>query len=73
MVIFDIDGKKVLQFQMQMELDLLDKKIARVITARNELHQAVCDLFNKDMASTDGNWLTEPHAYIKAKAVSEQP
>lgn len=54
MVIFDVDGKKILKVSLQMELDILDKKIARVISARNELHQAVCELFNKDMASVDG-------------------
>lgn len=53
MVIFDIDGKKILKCSLQMELDLLDKKIARVITARNELHQAICDLFNKDFCETE--------------------
>lgn len=72
MVIFDLDGKKIFQCQIQMELDLLDKKIARVLTARNELHQAVCDLFNGDMASADGNWITDDSpSNIKATPVSE--
>lgn len=65
LVIFDIGGKKVLKVSLQMELDLLDKKIARVITAREELHKAICDLFNSDVAEVDG-WTAESPAMIKA-------
>lgn len=70
LVIFDIDGKKVLKVSLQMELDLLDKKIARVISARNELHQAICDLFNKDTSQVEG-WTVQDPAIVKA--VPAQP
>ena len=65
MVIFDIDGKKVLKVSLQMELDLLDKKIARVITARNELHEAISELFNRDVTEVDG-WTAKDLPTIKA-------
>lgn len=64
MVIFDINGKKVLKVSLQMELDLLDKKIARVITARNELHQAISDLFNSDVSAVEG-WTAEDETMFK--------
>lgn len=70
MVIFDVDGKKVLKVSLQMELDLLDKKIARVLTARNELHKAICDLFNSDVAEVEGLTAESPS---KIKAIPEQP
>lgn len=71
MVIFDIDGKKILKVSLQMELDLLDKKIARVMTARNELHQAICELFNCDVAEVDG-WTATSPTNIKATPIEEQ-
>ena len=71
MVIFDIDGKKILKVSLQMELDLLDKKIARVMTARNELHQAICELFNCDVADVEG-WTATSPPNIKAKPIEEQ-
>ena len=70
MVIFDIDGKKVLKVSLQMELDALDKKIARVLTARNELHQAICALFNADVADTDG-WTALSPTNIKATPLDQ--
>lgn len=48
--LYDISDKKILQLTLQMELDILDKKIARVLTARDELHKAVCELVD----SADG-------------------
>lgn len=71
MVIFDIDGKKVLKVSLQMELDTLDKKIARVLTAREELHKAICDLFNADVANVEG-WTAESPTSIKATPIDEQ-
>lgn len=65
MVIFDIDGKKILKVSLQMELNTLDKKIAKVLTARNELHQAIADLFNADVADVEG-WTAESLPNIKA-------
>ena len=70
MVIFDINGKKVLKVSLQMEMDLLDKKIARVISARNELHQAICDLSNSDFAEVEGFTAQDP---AMVKAVPAQP
>lgn len=71
MIIFDIDGKKVLKVSLQMELNILDKKIARVLTARNELHQAICDLFNSDVADVDG-WTADSPTNITATPILEQ-
>lgn len=71
MVVFDIDGKKILKVSLQMELDTLDKKIARVLTARNELHQAICDLFNDDVADVEG-WTAESLPNIKAMPEQEE-
>ena len=71
MVIFDIDGKKVLKVSLQMELDLLDKKIARVLTARNELHQAIGDLFHKDVSEVEG-WSVDSPTCFKVKLSEEQ-
>ena len=71
MVIFDIDGKKILKVSLQMELNILDKKIARVLTARNELHQAICDLFNTDVANVEG-WTAESLPNIKAMSEQEE-
>ena len=70
MVIFDIDGKKILKVSLQMELDTLDKKIARVLAARNELHQAICDLFNHDVAVSEG-WTADSPPVITAKPIRE--
>ena len=70
MVIFDIDGKKILKVSLQMELNTLDKKIARVLTARDELHQAICALFNTDFADVDG-WTAESLPNIKATPIEE--
>ena len=39
--VFDIDGKKILKVSLPMELNIFDKKIARAMTKRNELHQAI--------------------------------
>ena len=72
MVIFDIDGKKILKVSLQMELDTLDKKIARVLTAREELHQAICDLFNSDVADVEG-WTAEKPTDIKIKSLLDEP
>ena len=71
MVIFDIDGKKILKVSLQMELDTLDKKIARVLVAREELHQAICDLFNSDVADVEG-WTAQSPTNIKAIPETEQ-
>ena len=71
MVIFDIDGKKILKVSLQMELNILDKKIARVLTARNELHQAIADLFNGDVADVEG-WTAESLPNIKAMSEQEE-
>lgn len=71
MVIFDIDGKKLLKVSLQMELDLLDKKIARVLTARNELHQAISELFHRDVAEVEG-WTADSPTCIKAVPSKEQ-
>lgn len=71
MVIFDIDGKKILKVSLQMELNSLDKKIARVLAARNELHQAICDLFNSDVADVEG-WTAESPSNVKATPIAEQ-
>ena len=71
MVIFDIDGKKVLKVSLQMELDTMDKKIARVLTARDELHQAICALFNYDVAKVDG-WTADSPSAITAKPIKEE-
>lgn len=68
MIIFEINGKKVLKVSLQMELDALDKKIARVLTAREELHKAVCDLFNSDVANVEG-WTAESPTNIKATPI----
>lgn len=70
MIVFDIDGKKFLKVSLQMELDTLDKKIARVLTARNELHQAICDLFNSDVADVEG-WTAQSPANINATPIEE--
>lgn len=71
MVIFDIDGKKILKVSLQMELNSLDKKIARVLAARNELHQAICDLFNSDVADVEG-WTAQSPANINATPIQNQ-
>ena len=71
MIIFDIDGKKILKVSLQMELDSLDKKIARVLTAREELHNAICDLFNADVANTEG-WTAESLPNIRASPTDEE-
>lgn len=71
MVIFDIDGKKILKVSLQMELNSLDKKIARVLAARNELHQAICDLFNSDVADVEG-WTAESPSNVKATPIQNQ-
>lgn len=71
MIVFDIDGKKILKVSLQMELDTLDKKIARVLTARNELHQAICELFNSDVANVEG-WIAESPTCIKATPIDEK-
>lgn len=71
MVIFDIDGKKVLKVSLQMELDTLDKKIARVLTARNELHQAICALSYYDTANVEG-WTADSPPAITAKPIKEE-
>ena len=68
MVIFDIDSKKMLKVSLQMELNTLDKKIARVLTARNELYQAICDLFNHDVAVTEG-WTADSPPATTAKLI----
>lgn len=72
MVIFDIDGKKILKVSLQMELDTLDKKIARVLAAREELHQAICDLFNSDVADVEG-WTAEKPTDVKIKGLLDEP
>lgn len=71
MVIFNIDGKKLLKVSLQMELDLLDKEIARVLTARNELHQAIAELYGKDVAEVEG-WTAESLPCITAVPDKEQ-
>ena len=71
MIIFDIDGKKILKVSLQMELNILDKKIARILTARNELHQAIADLFNGDVADVEG-WTAESLPNIKAMSEQEE-
>ena len=71
MVIFNVDGKKILKVSLQMELDTLDKKIARVMIARNELHEAIADLFNKDVANVEG-WTAEDLPSIKAIPLQEE-
>lgn len=69
MVIFDVNGKKILKCEFQLELNAVDKKIARVLTARNELHQAIAELFTTDCANVDG-WTAKqfPDASLKATA-----
>lgn len=71
MVVFDIDGKKILKVSLQMELDTLDKKIARVLAAREELHQAICDLFNSDVADVEG-WTAKKPTDIKIKSLFDE-